>query len=137
MIKNIPNLLAAVTAVLFMGLSAGCEKTGGTGGGGGGGGGGKSSSVVGLWNVTSWRDPADNSNNPNTGFTFNFKSDGSFDFRHAPAGTYSVSGNKIKGSGKTAVGQFDIDFTVSGNTLDGGFYEHWAKKTVGVTAVKQ
>jgi len=136
MIRKLFYSLAAV-AVAFA-LPTGCEKSGGgnkdSGGGGGGGG---NSSVVGLWNVTSWRDPADGTNNANTGFTFTFNSDGSFAFRGVPAGSYSTSGNKITGSGSTAVGKFDINFTVSGKTLDGGFYEHWAKKTVGVTAVKQ
>jgi len=146
MIKNVLFPFAAVAVAMMFFMSAGCEKTGGagsgynTGGGGGGGsggGGGGNSSVVGTWKITSWRDPEDNSDNHNTGFTFTFKSDGNFDFRGTPAGTYSVSGSKITGSGATGKGKFDISLTKNGNTLDGGFYEHWAKKTVGVTAVKQ
>ena len=132
MIRNLLTSLAAI-AVAF---TISCEKSGGGGSGGGGGGGGGSSSAVGNWKITSWRDPADGSNNPNTGFTFTFKSDGTFDFRGQPAGTYSMKGSKLTGSGNTAMGKFDLDLTVSGSTLEGGFYEHWAKKTVGVTAVK-
>jgi len=130
MIGKILLPFAVAMAAFALVVSTGCENNNDKGGG----------NAVGTWKVTSWRDPKPGSgvaDNKNTGFTFTFKSDGNFDFRGAPAGTYSTSGNTITGSGKTATGQFDINFTISGNTLEGGFYEHWAKKTVGVTAVKQ
>ena len=134
---SMPLLVAAMcvsTAAI-----TGCEKAGGEGSSGSSGGGGGSSSAVGSWKCTSFE------GNPNSGFYWHFNSDGSFTLNQSTSngggrcGSYNVSGNRITGNGTNpGVGTFEIDFTLSGNTFTGDFFEHWGGgKHVPITAVRQ
>ena len=131
MIKKAILSLAAAAVCAFC-FTTGCESSGNKSDSGSG-----NSKAVGSWKTTAFVEP-NGSNNPNTGFFWNFRADGSFDLSGRP-GTYTVSGNSINGSGNNpGVGKFDIRFTMNGNTLTGDFIEHWGpNKTIKITAVKQ
>ena len=135
--NKIISLIIGITACFV--VFTGCEKSGSDDSSG------SSSSVVGHWKVTHFVDPISKNDDTNTGFYWHFNDDGTCSLNNSSTthghrtGTYKVSGNKITGSGTNpGVGSYDINFTVEGNSLSGGFVEHWGdNKTIAVVAVKQ